>query len=183
MSSFWCNICTYKVMIVIITYAVLSCRVRERQVLLQCYLCCRKRVMLWLTLLIILHVCCGHDYSRSYIGRYRFFGNFGVRSTSIYLLGGTFVEIWTPLLICVICRRAVHYALLFSVRDQRWVQCTKRYDDCWCTTSVWIPGNTYTSGDVASQSLWSLCNRCLVGIARYDALSWMAKIYRVIQIA
>jgi len=63
-------------------------------------------VMFWLTLLIILHVCCGHDYSRSYIGRYRFFfWNFGMRSTSIYLLGGTFVEIWTPLLICVMCRR------------------------------------------------------------------------------
>jgi len=39
----------------------------------------------------------------------------------------------------------------------------------------------YTSGEVTSQSLWSRYDRHFVGTTRYNALSYMAKIYRVMQ--
>jgi len=37
-------------------------------------------------------------------------------------------------------------------------------------------------GEVTSQSLWSRHDRHFVGVTRYNALSSMARIYRVIQI-
>jgi len=40
----------------------------------------------------------------------------------------------------------------------------------------------YTQGEVASQGLWSRYDRHFWGITRHNALSKMAKIYRVIQI-
>ena len=40
----------------------------------------------------------------------------------------------------------------------------------------------YTQGEVTSQSLWSRYGRHFVGITRYNALSEMANIYRLIQI-
>jgi len=39
----------------------------------------------------------------------------------------------------------------------------------------------YTLGEVTSQSLWSRYDRHFVGTTRYNALSYMAKIYRVMQ--
>ena len=43
-------------------------------------------------------------------------------------------------------------------------------------------GSLYIQGEVTSQSLWSRYDRHFVGITRYDALSKMAKIYRVTEI-
>jgi len=40
----------------------------------------------------------------------------------------------------------------------------------------------YTYGEMTSQCLWSRYDRHFVGITRHNALSKMAKIYRVIQI-
>ena len=40
----------------------------------------------------------------------------------------------------------------------------------------------YTQGEVTSQSLWSRYDRHFVGITRYNASSYMAKICRVIQL-
>ena len=49
---------------------------------------------------------------------------------------------------------------------------------CRRTTGVYRP----TQDEVTSQGLWSRYDRHFVGITRYNALSQMAKIYRVIQI-
>ena len=41
---------------------------------------------------------------------------------------------------------------------------------------------TYTQGEVMSQSLWSRYDRHFVGITLHNASTYMAKIYRVIQV-
>ena len=42
--------------------------------------------------------------------------------------------------------------------------------------------SSYTQGEMTSQSVWSRYERHFVGITRHNALSKMAKIWRVIQI-
>jgi len=55
-----------------------------------------------------------------------------------------------------------------------------RFDRVWCLP--FIRNAVYIQGEVTSQSLWSRYDCHFVGITRYNALSSMAKIYRVIQI-